>query len=281
MKKAQIECLMKTADNIRLSVLRGTYLAGSGHPGGSLSIADLLAYLYFKEMKIDPANPRDPERDRLVLSKGHAAPALYGVLAERGYFAKEEIDTLRKIGSRLQGHPDMKNTPGVDMTTGSLGQGISAACGMALGAKKTNQTYRVFAILGDGELNEGQVWEAAMFASHFKLDNLCAFIDVNGLQIDGTTAEVMNTAPIDQKFKAFGWNTLCIDGHNFEEIENALDSFANCKDKPTAIVMNTIKGKGVSFMEGKVNWHGASPKEADYQTAVLEITQRLEGNCHE
>lgn len=277
MEKTQIECLKKTADSIRMSVIRSTYHAGSGHPGGSLSIADLLAYLYFAEMKIDPDAPNRPDRDRLVLSKGHAAPALYGALAERGFLPKEEIDTLRKIDSRLQGHPDMKHIPGVDMSTGSLGQGISAACGMALCAKKTGQPYRVFAILGDGELDEGQVWEAAMFAAHYKLSNLCAFIDVNGLQIDGSTEQVMNTAPIDQKFEAFGWHVVCIDGHNFNEIEGALEAFAGCQDKPTAVVMKTIKGKGVSFMEGKVNWHGAAPKEADYQTAVHEIEERLEG----
>ncbi len=275
MEKTQIECLKKTADQIRLSVIHGTYHAASGHPGGSLSIADLLAYLYFVEMRIDPAHPDKPDRDRLVLSKGHAAPALYGALAERGYFPKEDIKGLRKIDSYLQGHPDMKGTPGVDMSTGSLGQGISAACGMALAAKLSEADYRVFAVLGDGELEEGQVWEAAMFAAHYHLSGLCAFIDLNGLQIDGPTAQVMNSAPVDEKFRAFGWNVLTIDGHDFEAIERACVAFHACTDKPTAVVMNTTKGKGVSYMEGKVNWHGAAPKQEDYEIAVAEITARL------
>ena len=281
MDAEKIKSLRRTAAKVRMGVVEGVYNAKSGHPGGSLSAADIFTYLYFQELNIDPQNPKAPDRDRFVLSKGHCAPGLYSTLAQRGYFSPEELKKLRHIGAMLQGHPDMKNTPGIDMTTGSLGQGISAACGMALSAQKNGQAYRVFAILGDGELNEGQVWEAAMFAAHFGLDNLCAFIDVNGLQIDGTTAEIMNTAPIDQKFKAFGWNTICIDGHDFNAIESALKSFADCKENPTAVVMNTIKGKGVSFMEGKVNWHGASPKEADYEIAVREISQRLEGNCHE
>ncbi|MBQ8697227.1 MAG: transketolase [Clostridia bacterium] len=275
MEKTQIECLRKTADNIRLSVIHGTYNAASGHPGGSLSISDLLAYLYFEEMNIDPKEPKKADRDRLVLSKGHAAPALYGALAERGYFPKEDITTLRKIDSYLQGHPDMKGTPGVDMSTGSLGQGISCACGMALSAKLSKDSYRVYAILGDGELGEGQVWEAAMFASHNKLSNLCAFIDLNGLQIDGTTAEVMNSAPVDDKFRAFGWNVIVIDGHDFEAIESACKAARACADKPTAVIMNTVKGKGVSFMEGKVNWHGAAPKGEDYENAVKEISERI------
>lgn len=277
MEKTQIECLRKTADNIRLSVIHGTYNAASGHPGGSLSISDLLAYLYFEEMNIDPTRPNMPERDRLVLSKGHAAPALYGALAERGYFPKEDINSLRKIDSYLQGHPDMKGTPGVDMSTGSLGQGISCACGMALSGKLSGADYRVFAILGDGELGEGQVWEAAMFAAHYKLSNLCAFIDLNGLQIDGSTAQVMNSAPVDEKFRAFGWNVLVIDGHDFEAIEGACKAARECTDKPTAVIMNTVKGKGVSYMEGKVNWHGAAPKGEDYENAVSEISARICG----
>lgn len=275
MEKTQIECLAKTADRIRMSVIRGTYFAESGHPGGSLSICDLLAYLYFAEMRVDAQMPKMPDRDRLVLSKGHAAPALYGALAEKGFFPKEDIDTLRKIDSYLQGHPDCKHTPGVDMSSGSLGQGISAACGIALSAKLSGDSYRTYAILGDGELEEGEVWEAAMFASHYKLSNLCAFIDLNGLQIDGTTAEVMNSAPADDKFRAFGWNVVVINGHDFNEIEKALDSFHACEDKPTAVIMNTVKGKGVSYMENKVNWHGAAPKEDDFNTAVKEIEARL------
>ncbi len=275
MEKTQIECLRKTADNIRLSVIHGTYNAASGHPGGSLSISDLLAYLYFEEMNVDPAEPAKADRDRLVLSKGHAAPALYGALAERGFFPKEDITSLRKIDSYLQGHPDMKSTPGVDMSTGSLGQGISCACGMALSAKMSGRDYRVYTILGDGELGEGQVWEAAMFASHNNLSNLCAFIDLNGLQIDGTTAEVMNSAPVDDKFRAFGWNVIIIDGHDFNEIESACKAARACKGQPTAVIMNTVKGKGVSFMEGKANWHGAAPKGVDYENAVKEISERF------
>lgn len=275
MDKTQIECLEKTADRIRMSVIRGTHYAGSGHPGGSLSVCDLLAYLYFVEMRVDPMTPKMPERDRLVMSKGHAAPALYGALAEKGFFPKEDIDTLRKIDSYLQGHPDCKHTPGVDMSTGSLGQGISAACGIALSAKLSGSDYRTYAILGDGELDEGQVWEAAMFAPHYKLDNLCAFIDLNGLQIDGTTEEVMNSHPVDGKFRAFGWNTVVINGHDFNEIEKALSSFHECKGKPTAVIMNTVKGKGVSYMENRVDWHGKAPKDEDFEAAVKEIGARL------
>ena len=275
MDKTQIECLEKTADRIRMSVIRGTHYAGSGHPGGSLSVCDLLAYLYFVEMKVDAKAPKMPERDRLVMSKGHAAPALYGALAEKGFFPKEDIDSLRKISSYLQGHPDCKHTPGVDMSTGSLGQGISAACGIALSAKLSNSDYRTYAILGDGELEEGQVWEAAMFASHYKLDNLCAFVDLNGLQIDGATKDVMNSFPVDEKFRAFGWNVVVINGHDFNEIENSLSSFHECKGKPTAVIMNTVKGKGVSFMENQVDWHGRAPKDDEFETAVNEINARL------
>ena len=275
MEKAQIECLKQNSDRIRLSVIRGTYFAKSGHPGGSLSIADLLSYLYFAEMHVDPADPRSDNRDRLVLSKGHAAPALYGALALRGFFPVSDIDTLRRADSYLQGHPDMKGTPGVDMSTGSLGQGISAACGMALSAKLSDKKYNVFAVLGDGELEEGQVWEAAMFASHYGLSNLCAFIDLNGLQIDGTTAEVMNSAPVDDKFRAFGWNTLVINGHDFEDIDRAVSAFHTERKRPTAVIMNTVKGKGVSFMEGKCSWHGKAPVKEEFDAACAEISARL------
>ena len=272
MEQAKLTSLKEHANNIRLGALEAVYSASSGHPGGSLSIADILSYLYFSEMKVDPQNPNWEDRDRLVLSKGHTAPALYAALAEKGYFPKEDLKTFRQADSYLQGHPDMKGTPGVDMTSGSLGLGISAACGMALSGKIRNKDYRVFAILGDGELGEGQVWEAAMLASHYKLDNLCAFVDWNGLQIDGPITEVMNSTPIDKKFEAFGWNVLLIDGHSFEEIESAVENFKNTDGKPTCVVCKTIKGKGVSFMENQVGWHGAAPKKEQYEQAVAELT---------
>ena len=264
-----------TAYKIRKHTIDGVYNAASGHPGGSLSISDILAVLYFDEMNVNPANPADPERDRFVLSKGHCAPALYGALAEKGYFPKEDIVTLRKIDSYLQGHPDMKGVPGVDMSTGSLGQGICAANGMALAAKLDNKAYRVYSILGDGELEEGQVWEAAMFAAHYKLDNLVAFVDFNGLQIDGDITQVMNPTPIDKKFEAFGWNVLVINAHNYDEIKNALASARNCKGKPTCIVAKSIKGKGVSYMENNAAWHGNAPKEEDYIIASNELDAKI------
>ena len=239
--------LKKIALEIRKGALTAVYSAQSGHPGGSLSIADLLAYLYFEEMNVDPKNPKMENRDRLVLSKGHTTPAYYAALAEKGFFPKEDLTTFRHKDSYLQGHPDMKHIPGVDMSSGSLGQGISAACGMALSAKISEDKYRVWAILGDGECEEGQVWEAAMFAAHYGLNNLCAFVDFNGLQIDGPVTEVMNPTPIDEKFAAFGWNTLVIDGHNFDEIAKAVET-AKASDKPTAVIMKTVKGKGFSFM---------------------------------
>ena len=263
--------LKRLANNVRMGVIEGVYNAGCGHPGGSLSIADVLTYLYFEEMNIDPKNPKLETRDRFVLSKGHTAPVLYSVLAERGYFDKEELKTLRKTGSRLQGHPDMKGTPGVDMTTGSLGLGISAACGMALSAKAYSAPYRVYTIVGDGESEEGQVWEAAMFAAHYKLDNLCMILDWNGLQIDGPIAEVMNPTPYYEKFTAFGWHVISIDAHNFSEIEAALNEAKTVKGKPTAIIAKSVKGKGVSYMENKCEWHGQAPKEADYNTAIAEL----------
>ena len=269
--------LAKIACNVRKGIIEGTFNAKSGHPGGSLSIADIISYLYFKEMNIDPSNPAMPERDRFVLSKGHAAPALYSVMAQRGYFPVEELKTLRKVDSRLQGHPSMKCLPGIDISTGSLGQGISAACGMALGAKLQNSEFRVYSILGDGEIEEGQVWEAAMYAAAKKLDNLVAFVDNNNLQIDGTVEEVNSPYPIPEKFAAFGWNVIEIDGHSFDEIENALNEARACKGKPTAIVAKTVKGKGVSFMENQVNWHGAAPNAEQYEIAMNELDEVLNG----
>lgn len=266
--------LEKTACKIRIGIIHGVHAAKSGHPGGSLSIADIMTYLYFKEMNIDPKNPKDPGRDRFVLSKGHAAPALYATLAERGYFSPDELFNLRHIGSFLQGHPDMKNIPGVDMSTGSLGQGISAAVGMALSAGHFGFNYRVYAILGDGELEEGQVWEAAMFAANKKLSNLTVFVDLNGLQIDGTIDEVNSARPVDKKFEAFGWDTIEIDGHNFEQIEDALNK-AKMSDKPVAIIANTVKGKGVSYMENVVGWHGTAPNDEQYAQAIKELETAL------
>ena len=266
--------LQKTACNVRMGIIEGTHAAKSGHPGGSLSIAEILTYLYFKEMNIDPENPKMEGRDRLVLSKGHAAPALYAVLAERGFFGKEKLTTLRQIGSVLQGHPDMKYIPGVDMSTGSLGQGISAACGMALSAKHFGDDYKVYAILGDGEIEEGQVWEAAMFAAHKNLSNLTAFVDFNGLQIDGSIDEVNSAKPIDKKFEAFGWHVISINGNDFDEIEAALAE-AKTVDKPVAIVASTTKGKGVSYMENQDSWHGAAPNDELYEQAMTELREAL------
>ena len=266
--------LQKTACNVRMGIIEGTHAAKSGHPGGSLSIAEILTYLYFKEMNIDPENPKMEGRDRLVLSKGHAAPALYAVLAERGFFGKEKLTTLRQIGAVLQGHPDMKYIPGVDMSTGSLGQGISAACGMALSAKHFGDDYKVYAILGDGEIEEGQVWEAAMFAAHKNLSNLTAFVDFNGLQIDGSIDEVNSAKPIDKKFEAFGWHVISINGNDFDEIEAALTE-AKTVDKPVAIVASTTKGKGVSYMENQVSWHGAAPNDELYEQAMTELREAL------
>ncbi len=260
------------AQNIRESVIRGTFHAKSGHPGGSLSISDILSVLYFDEMNIDPKNPKWEDRDRFVLSKGHCAPALYGALCEKGFFDKKEINSLRHLGYILQGHPDMKKVPGVDMSSGSLGQGLSTANGMALFAKANNKAFRVYTILGDGEIQEGQIWEAAMTSAHYKLDNLCVIVDNNNLQIDGSVEEVMSPYPIDEKFKAFGFNVINIDGHNFDEIKNALREAKETKGKPTAIIAKTIKGKGVSFMENKVNWHGSAPNEEQAKEAIKEIT---------
>ena len=268
--------LKRLANNVRFGIIESLYNAACGHPGGSLSIADIITYLYFEEMNIDPGNPKAEGRDRFVLSKGHTAPALYSVLAERGYFDKEELVTLRKTDSRLQGHPDMKGIPGVDMSSGSLGLGISAACGMALSAKAYGNDYRVYTIVGDGESEEGQVWEAAMFAAHYKLDNLVAVVDWNGLQIDGPVTEVMNPTPHDEKFRAFGWHVITIDGHNFAEIEAAFEEAKTVKGKPTVIISKSVKGKGVSYMENKCEWHGQAPKEEQYKIAISELEKIAE-----
>lgn len=262
--------LARIAAEIRKGALTAVYSASSGHPGGSLGIADILAYLYFEEMNVDPKNPKDPDRDRFVLSKGHTSPALYATLAERGFFPKEDLKTFRHKDSYLQGHPDMKHIPGVDMSTGSLGLGISAACGMALSAKISEKKYRVWTILGDGESEEGQVWEAAMFAAHYGLNNLCAFVDFNGLQIDGPVTEVMNPTPLDKKFEAFGWNVITIDGHDFDQIEKAVNA-AKTSSKPTAVIAKTIKGKGVSYMENAVSWHGSAPNNEQYELGMKEL----------
>ncbi len=262
------------ACKIRLGIVESVYRAKAGHPGGSLSSADMLAYLYFKEMKVDPKNPKDPARDRFVLSKGHAAPGVYSTLAHRGFFPVEDLKTLRHIGSHLQGHPNMNLTPGIDMSTGSLGQGVSTAAGMAKAAKYQKQDINVYALLGDGEIAEGQVWEAFMFAAHYKLDNLCVIIDLNGLQIDGRTRDVMDSSPVDEKLRAFGFEIAEIDGHSFEEIESAFKKFHTSK-KPFAILMKTVKGKGVSLMEDKAEWHGKAPGEDDYNSAMAELGAQL------
>ena len=275
MEQKKLAELKNTATKVRLGVVEAVHSASSGHPGGSLSIADALTYLYFEEMNIDPKNPKWEDRDRLVLSKGHTSPALYSVLAHRGFFPVEDLKTFRHIDSYLQGHPDMKGTPGVDMTTGSLGLGISAACGMALAAKIKGKNYRTYAIVGDGESQEGQVWEASMFAAHYKLDNLCIYLDWNGLQIDGKITDVMNPTPYKEKFEAFGFNVISIDAHDFEQIEAAFNAAKACKGKPTAIIAKSIKGKGVSYMEDQASWHGSAPNAEQYAQAVEEINAAL------
>ena len=271
MDKSKKTELARLANNVRMGIIEGVYNAACGHPGGSLSIADIITYLYFEEMNVDPKNPKMESRDRFVLSKGHTAPALYSVLAERGFIPKEDLKTLRKTDSYLQGHPDMKGTPGVDMSTGSLGLGISAACGMALSAKAFGNDYRVYTVLGDGESEEGQVWEAAMFAAHYKLDNLCAVLDWNGLQIDGPITEVMNPTPHDEKFRAFGWHVISIDAHDFDAIEAAFAEAKTVKGKPTVIIARSVKGKGVSYMENACEWHGQAPKEDLYKVALADL----------
>ena len=275
MENQELLQMKKNACKVRLYTIEGVFNAKSGHPGGSLSAADIITYLYFKEMNVDPADPQKPDRDRFVLSKGHCCPALYGALALKGYFSGDEIKSLRHIGAMLQGHPDMKGTPGVDMSSGSLGQGISAACGMALAVKYDKADYRVYAMLGDGECEEGQVWEAAMFASHNKLDNLCVIVDFNGLQIDGHVNDVAGLEPLDKKFEGFGFEVIKIDGHNFEEIEAALNKAKTIKGKPTVIIAKTIKGKGVSYMENQVGWHGKAPNADEYKIAIDELNAQL------
>ena len=271
MKIKDVNDLQKYANKIRQGVVKAVYSAKSGHPGGSLSIAEILAVLYFNQMNIDEKNPRAKERDRLVLSKGHTAPALYSALALRGFFDMDELNNFRNINSILQGHPDMKNIPGVDASTGSLGQGLSIANGMALGSKQDSEGVRVYCICGDGEIQEGQIWEAAMTASHYQLDNLCLIIDNNNLQIDGKVSEVMSVYPIDEKFKSFGFETINVDGHNIQELISAFEQAKKVKGKPTAIIANTIKGKGVSFMENEADWHGKAPNEEQYKQAMQEL----------
>lgn len=259
------------AKQMRIDIVEMLAAAGSGHPGGSLSAADILAVLYFDKMNIDPSNPEDPDRDRLVLAKGHAAPALYAALAQRGYFPREDLITLRKSNSHLQGHPNMQTTPGVEMSTGSLGQGLSVANGMALAGRLDGRDYYVYCVMGDGEIQEGQVWEAAMSASHYGLDHVIAFVDHNRLQIDGNNDQVMTVNPIDEKFRAFGWDVICIDGHDYEAISDAVDKAKATKGKPTVIVAETIKGKGVSFMEDQVGWHGVAPTAEQAEQAIAEL----------
>ena len=274
LKKLELE---KIANRVRQNIIKLVYSAGSGHPGGSLSIADIITYLYFEEMKnIDIKNPKNPDRDRFVLSKGHCAPALYSVLKEKGILTEENMKDFRQVNGILQGHPDMKHIPGIDMTTGSLGQGLSAACGMCIAGKLDKKNYRVYCVLGDGEIEEGQIWEAAMSASHYKLDNLCAIIDNNNLQIDGEIGNVLSPYPIDEKFKSFGFNVININGNDFDEIERAMNEAKKCKGKPTAIIAKTTKGKGVSYMENKAEWHGKAPNDEQYTQALKE----LEGMCN-
>ena len=271
--------LSKIANEVRKGVIKSTHAAKSGHPGGSLSVADIMTYLYFEEMNVDPKNPKWADRDRLVLSKGHVAPALYATLAEKGFFPKEDLLTLRHVGSYLQGHPDMKGIPGVDMSSGSLGQGVSCAAGMALAAKLDNKDYRVYAITGDGEIEEGQIWEAAMFAGFRKLDNLVVIVDNNNLQIDGAIDEVCSPYPIDKKFEAFNFHTIVIDGNNFDEIRAALKEARETKGMPTAIIARTVKGKGVSFMENQVGWHGVGPNDEQCRAALEELEKAGEALC--
>ena len=271
MDKKRITELSIIANKVRKNALTAVYSASSGHPGGSLSIAEILTLLYFEVMNVDPKNPKNPDRDRFVLSKGHTAPALYSVLALKGFFPVEDVATFRKTDSYLQGHPDMKHIPGVDMSTGSLGQGVSAAGGMALAAKLDNKSYRVYSILGDGEIEEGQVWEQAMFAAHYKLDNFTIFVDNNGLQIDGNVADVMDPNPIDKKFEAFGWHVIKADAHDFNALMDAINEAKATKGQPTAVIMKSIKGKNVSYMENNASWHGSAPNKEQYEQAISEL----------
>ena len=276
MDSQKVRELQINATHVRKMALEAVHSAGAGHPGGSLSLADYLTYLYMVEMNVNPRDAKNPDRDRFVLSKGHCSPALYGVLAEAGFIPKEDIKGFRSIDSYLQGHPDMKKVNGVDMSTGSLGQGISAACGMAIAGKLDDKDYRVYTALGDGEIEEGQVWEAAMFAAHYKLDNLTAYLDFNGLQIDGDITKVMNSLPIDKKFEAFNWHVINIDAHDFNQIEAAVNEAKATKGKPTMIIGKSIKGKGVSFMEGQAAWHGTAPNDEQYAQAISELDAYLE-----
>ena len=271
--------LQQIANEVRKGIVTAVHSAKSGHPGGSLSSADIMTYLYFEEMNVDPKEPKKADRDRFVLSKGHVAPALYSTLAQKGYFPVEDLKTLRHVGSYLQGHPDMKGTPGVDMSSGSLGQGISVAAGMALSAKLSNENYRVYTMLGDGEIQEGQVWEAAMFAGHRKLDNLVVIVDNNGLQIDGNVDDVCSPYPIDKKFEAFNFHVINIDAHNFDEIRKAFEEAKNTKGQPTAIIAKSVKGKGVSFMENRAEWHGSAPNDEKYEIAMDELKKAGEALC--
>ena len=271
MKESNIEKLKEISKNIRRNIIEAVYNGKSGHPGGSLSIADILAVLYFNQMNVDINNPKWENRDRFILSKGHCSPALYGTLAEKGFFDKEKLKTFRKIDSNMQGHPDMNKIPGVDMTSGSLGQGLSVSNGIAISGKIDKKDYRVYCILGDGEIEEGQVWEAAMSSNKYKLDNLCVIVDNNNLQIDGTIEDIMNPYPIDEKFKSFGFEVIKIDGHNIEEIINAFEKAKQIKGRPTAIIAKTIKGKGVSYMENIVDWHGKAPNDEEYKIAMEEL----------
>lgn len=273
--------LMKTANEVRKGIVTAVHSAKAGHPGGSLSAADIFTYLYFEEMNIDPKEPKKADRDRFVLSKGHTAPGLYSVLAQRGYFSVEDLKTLRHTGSYLQGHPDMKHTPGIDMSTGSLGQGISAAVGMALAAKMQKRDYRTYVLVGDGEIQEGQVWEAAMFAAFRKLDNMVVIVDNNGLQIDGRIEDVCNPYPIADKFQSFGFHAICVDGHDFSALRSAFLEARQIKGKPSAVIMKTIKGKGISFMEHQAGWHGKAPNEAEYRMAMKELEELEAGLCRE
>jgi len=274
MDKREKAELKITANKVRQLIIEGVFNAKSGHPGGSLSAADIFTYLYFKELNVDPKNPKWADRDRFVLSKGHCCPGLYAALAIKGYFPEKEIKSLRHIGAMLQGHPDMKGTPGVDMSSGSLGQGVSAACGMALAAKMDNASYRVYAMLGDGECEEGQVWESAMFAAHHNLDNLCYIVDYNGLQIDGKVSEVAGLEPLDKKFESFGFEVIKICGHCFNQIEEAFEKAKSIKGKPTVIIAETVKGKGVSYMEDQVGWHGKAPNQEQYELALNELKEQ-------
>lgn len=277
MNQQEKRALEIAACHVRMGIIEATHGAKCGHPGGSLSSADMFTYLYNREMRIDPANPKSDTRDRFVLSKGHTAPGLYSTLANRGFFPVADLPTLRHNGSYLQGHPNMNTVPGVDMSTGSLGQGVSVAAGMAKAAKFMGKDVRVYTLLGDGEIAEGEVWEAFMFAAHYALDNLCVVIDLNGLQIDGATKDVMNSEPVDEKMRAFGFEVECIDGHSFEEMERAFELFRMRKSKPTAILMRTTKGKGVSYMENSVDWHGKAPNDAEYEIAMGELRAQLAG----